>query len=128
MYVSEKTYCKITEAQLRARVLVLAIRGHFNTGPAADANILETLACDCVKILDELLVENAAVAVVLAAAGERKIEVIKEVRALLGLKEAKDLVEAAPTAVMEGIAVVDANRAKSALESAGATVALLGLR
>jgi large subunit ribosomal protein L7/L12 len=46
----------------------------------------------------------------------------------LGLKEAKDLVEAAPTAIMEDIAVADANRVKAQLESAGATVALLGLK
>jgi large subunit ribosomal protein L7/L12 len=128
MYLSEKARCKVAEAQLRMRALVLAIRGHFNTGPATDATVLETLALDCVKNLDELLV--ADVTVVLAAIGERKIEVIKDVRSLmsLGLKEAKDLVEAAPTAIMEDIAVADANRVKAQLESAGATVALLGLK
>ena len=64
--------------------------------------------------------------VVLDAAGEKKINVIKEVRALtsLGLKEAKDLVEAAPKAVLEGVAKDVAEKAKEALEGAGATVTL----
>ena len=62
--------------------------------------------------------------VVLEAAGEKKINVIKEVRALtsLGLKEAKDLVEAAPKAVLEGVNKETADKAKEALEGAGATV------
>ena len=64
--------------------------------------------------------------VVLEAAGDKKINVIKEVRALtsLGLKEAKDLVEAAPKAVLEGVAKDVAEKAKEALEGAGASVTL----
>jgi large subunit ribosomal protein L7/L12 len=64
--------------------------------------------------------------VVLEAAGDKKINVIKEVRALtsLGLKEAKDLVEAAPKPVLEGVAKDVADKAKDALEGAGATVTL----
>jgi large subunit ribosomal protein L7/L12 len=64
--------------------------------------------------------------VVLEAAGDKKINVIKEVRALtsLGLKEAKDLVEAAPKAVLEHVAKDVAEKAKGALEGAGATVTL----
>ncbi len=64
--------------------------------------------------------------VVLEAAGEKKINVIKEVRALtsLGLKEAKELVEAAPKAVLEKVAKEAAEKAKEALEGAGATVTL----
>src|SRR5215203_5930641 len=64
--------------------------------------------------------------VVLEAAGDKKINVIKEVRALtsLGLKEAKDLVEAAPKAVLEGVAKDAAEKAKEALEGAGASVTL----
>ena len=64
--------------------------------------------------------------VVLEAAGEKKINVIKEVRALtsLGLKEAKELVEAAPKAVLEGVNKEAAEKAKEALEGAGATVTL----
>ena len=62
--------------------------------------------------------------VVLEAAGEKKINVIKEVRALtnLGLKEAKELVEAAPKAVLEKVNKETAEKAKAALEGAGATV------
>ena len=64
--------------------------------------------------------------VVLAAAGDKKIEVIKEVRAItgLGLKEAKDLVEAAPKPVKEGVAKADAEKIKAQLEAAGAKVEL----
>ena len=64
--------------------------------------------------------------VILEAAGEKKINVIKEVRALtsLGLKEAKELVEAAPKAVLEGVNKEAADKAKAALEGAGATVTL----
>jgi large subunit ribosomal protein L7/L12 len=64
--------------------------------------------------------------VVLEAAGEKKIQVIKEVRALtsLGLKEAKDLVDAAPKPVLEKVAKDVAEKAKAALEGAGATVTL----
>ena len=64
--------------------------------------------------------------VVLASAGDKKINVIKEVRALtnLGLKEAKELVETAPKAVLEGVSKDDANKAKEALEGAGASVEL----
>ena len=64
--------------------------------------------------------------VMLAAFGEKKINVIKEVRAItgLGLKEAKDLVEAAPKAVKEGVSKEEANKIKEQLETAGATVEL----
>jgi large subunit ribosomal protein L7/L12 len=64
--------------------------------------------------------------VVLEAAGEKKIQVIKEVRALtnLGLKEAKDLVESTPKPVLEKVAKDVADKAKEALEGAGATVTL----
>ncbi|KAD4060313.1 50S ribosomal protein L7/L12 [Arthrobacter yangruifuii] len=62
--------------------------------------------------------------VILEAAGDKKIAVIKEVRALtsLGLKEAKDLVDSAPKAVLEGANKEAADKAKDALEAAGATV------
>jgi large subunit ribosomal protein L7/L12 len=62
--------------------------------------------------------------VILEAAGEKKIQVIKEVRSLtsLGLKEAKDLVEAAPKAVLEKVNKEAADKAREALEAAGATV------
>ncbi len=64
--------------------------------------------------------------VVLTNAGEKKIQVIKEVRALtsLGLKEAKELVEGAPAAILEGVAKDAAEEAKEKLEGAGATIEL----
>ncbi|HEY5816791.1 MAG TPA: 50S ribosomal protein L7/L12 [Mesorhizobium sp.] len=64
--------------------------------------------------------------VILVAAGEKKIEVIKEVRAItgLGLKEAKDLVEGAPKPVKEGVNKADADKVKEQLEKAGAKVEL----
>ena len=64
--------------------------------------------------------------VVLEAAGDKKIQVIKEVRGLtsLGLKEAKELVEGAPKPVLEGVNKETADKAKEALEAAGATVTL----
>ena len=64
--------------------------------------------------------------VILEAAGDKKIQVIKEVRALtsLGLKEAKDLVDGAPKPVLENANKEDAEKAKAALEGAGATVTL----
>jgi large subunit ribosomal protein L7/L12 len=70
--------------------------------------------------------EKTEFTVVLAAAGDKKIEVIKEVRALtgLGLKEAKDLVEAAPKPVKEGVAKDEAEKIKATLEKVGAKVEL----
>jgi large subunit ribosomal protein L7/L12 len=64
--------------------------------------------------------------VILNAAGDKKIQVIKEVRSLtsLGLKEAKDLVDGAPKPVLEKVAKEEAEKAKAALEGAGATVEL----
>jgi large subunit ribosomal protein L7/L12 len=68
--------------------------------------------------------EQTEFTVILAAAGEKKINVIKEVRAItgLGLKEAKDLVEGAPKAVKDGVNKDDAAKFKKQLEDAGATV------
>jgi large subunit ribosomal protein L7/L12 len=70
--------------------------------------------------------EKTEFTVVLAAAGDKKIEVIKEVRALtgLGLKEAKDLVEGAPKPVKEGVPKADAEKLKAKLEAEGAKVEL----
>jgi large subunit ribosomal protein L7/L12 len=105
-------------------------------------------AADLAKMLEEKWGVSAAAAVAVAAApggaaaapveekteftvmltshGEKKIEVIKEVRALtgLGLKEAKELVEAAPKAVKEGVSKDEAEKVKAQLEKAGAKVEL----
>src|ERR1700704_2047257 len=104
-------------------------------------------AAELAKMLEEKWGVSAAAAVAVAAApgaaaapveekteftpmlmaiGDKKIEVIKEVRALtgLGLKEAKDLVEAAPKAVKEGVNKEEADKIKATLEKAGAKVEL----
>jgi len=73
---------------------------------------------------DDAAEEKDAFDVVLTAAGEKKINVIKEVRGLtsLGLKEAKELVESAPNPVLEGASKEDAEKAKETLEAVGASV------
>ena len=70
--------------------------------------------------------EQTEFTVVLASAGDKKIEVIKEIRAItgLGLKEAKDLVEGAPKTVKEGVAKDEAKKIKETLEKVGAKVEL----
>jgi len=80
-------------------------------GPAAAAAVVE---------------EKTEFTVILAAIGDKKIEVIKEVRALtgLGLKEAKDLVEGAPKPVKEGVNKEEAEKIKATLEKVGAKVEL----
>lgn len=74
----------------------------------------------------EVVEEKTEFDVILASAGDKKINVIKEVRAItgLGLKEAKDLVEGAPKPVKEGISKAEAEEIKAKLESAGASVEL----
>ncbi len=73
---------------------------------------------------EEAAEEKSDYDVILTAGGEKKIQVIKEVRSLtnLGLKEAKDLVDGAPKPVLEKVSKADAEKAKAALEAAGATV------
>ena len=72
----------------------------------------------------EAAAEKTEFDVILVAAGDKKIEVIKVVRAItgLGLKEAKDLVDGAPSPVKQGIAKADAEKVKAELEAAGAKV------
>jgi large subunit ribosomal protein L7/L12 len=74
----------------------------------------------------EAVEEKSSFDVILTSGGDKKIQVIKEVRALtsLGLKEAKDLVDSAPKPVLENVSKADAEKAKAALEGAGATVEL----
>ena len=75
---------------------------------------------------EEAAEEKSSFDVILVSGGDKKIQVIKEVRALtsLGLKEAKDLVDGAPKPVLENVSKADADKAKEALEGAGATVEL----
>ena len=87
----------------------VAVAAAAGAGPAAAAEEAE---------------EKTEFDVILTAAGDKKIQVIKEVRALtsLGLKEAKDLVDGAPKPVLEGVNKETADKAKEQLEGAGATV------
>jgi large subunit ribosomal protein L7/L12 len=73
---------------------------------------------------DDAVEEKTSFDVILTSGGDKKIQVIKEVRSLtsLGLKEAKDLVDSAPKPVLEKVSKDDAEKAKAALEAAGATV------
>jgi large subunit ribosomal protein L7/L12 len=96
-------------------------------GVTAAAPVAAAAAAPAAGGGDAGVVEEEAsdeVDVILEAAGEKKIQVIKEVRSLtsLGLKEAKDLVEAAPKAVLEKVNKEAADKAREALEAAGATV------
>ena len=101
-----KKFEEVFEVTAAAPVAVAAVGG-----PAAAAEEAE---------------EQTDFNVVLESAGEKKIQVIKEVRGLtsLGLKEAKDLVESAPKAILEKVDKAAADKAKEALEGAGATVTL----
>ncbi len=98
----------------------------FGVTAAAPVAVASAAPAGAAGGADEAAAEQDEFEVVLEAAGEKKINVIKEVRALtsLGLKEAKDLVEAAPKTVLENVAKDVAEKAKEALEGAGATVTL----
>jgi large subunit ribosomal protein L7/L12 len=128
MSFMEETRDRIADAQLLASGLVLAMRGYFGTDADADASVLEALALKCSTILDDLVADTAPspafVTIELTAIGEKKIEVIKVVREFtgLGLKEAKELVEAAPIALNEHFTVAHADKFKQALEAVGASV------
>ena len=102
---------------------VKAFEETFEVTAAAPAAVAAPAAAGAEAVVEE---EKDEFDVVLEAAGEKKIQVIKEVRALtsLGLKEAKDLVDAAPKAVLEGVNKEAAEKAKAQLEGAGATVTL----
>jgi large subunit ribosomal protein L7/L12 len=93
-------------------------------GVSAAAPVAVAAAGGGAAVAAEAAEEQTEFDVILAAIGEKKINVIKEVRAItgLGLKEAKDLVEAAPKAVKEGASKDDAAKFKKQLEEAGATV------
>jgi len=95
-------------------------------GVTAAAPVAVAAAAPGAPAAAEAAAEQDEFDVVLEAAGEKKINVIKEVRALtsLGLKEAKELVEAAPKPILEKVAKDVAEKAKDALEGAGATVTL----
>ncbi|HYZ25586.1 MAG TPA: 50S ribosomal protein L7/L12 [Geminicoccaceae bacterium] len=93
-------------------------------GVSAAAPVAAVAPGAAVAAPEEEAEEKTEFDVILAAAGEKKINVIKEVRAItgLGLKEAKDLVEAAPKPIKEGVSKEEARKLKDQLEAAGATV------
>ena len=96
----------------------------FEVTAAAPAAV--AVAGPAAAAAEEEVEEKDSFDVVLEAIGDKKIQVIKEVRALtsLGLKEAKDLVDAAPSVVLEGVNMEAADKAKEVLEGAGATIVL----
>ncbi|MDY3049126.1 MAG: 50S ribosomal protein L7/L12 [Rothia sp. (in: high G+C Gram-positive bacteria)] len=100
---------------------VKAFEEEFDVTAAAPVAVAGAVAGDAAAAEEQTEFD-----VILESAGDKKIGVIKEVRALtsLGLKEAKDLVDGAPKPVLEGVSKEDAEKAKEALEGAGATVTL----
>lgn len=106
---------------LEAAELVKAMEEKFGVSAAAPVAVAAAPAAGAAAPAEE---EASEVTVVLASAGANKIAVLKEVRAItgLGLKEAKDLVDAAPKPVKENVKKEDAEAIKKQLEAAGATV------
>ena len=106
---------------LEAAQLVKAMEEKFGVSAAAPVAVAAAPAAGAAEGGAE---EASEVNVILASAGANKIAVLKEVRAItgLGLKEAKDLVDAAPKAIKEGVKKEDAEAIKKQLEAAGATV------
>ena len=106
---------------IEAAELVKAMEEKFGVSAAAPVAVAAVAAPAAGEAAAE---EASEVNVILASAGANKIAVLKEVRAItgLGLKEAKDLVDAAPKAIKEGVKKEDAEAIKKQLEAAGATV------
>lgn len=102
--------------------LIKAMEDKFGVSAAAAAVAVAAPAAGAAPVAEAKTEFN----VILAAAGEKKVEVIKAVRAVtsLGLKEAKDLVESAPATVKEGASKEEAEKMKKELEAAGAKVEL----
>jgi large subunit ribosomal protein L7/L12 len=108
---------------LEAQELKTILKDEYGIEPAAGGAVMMAGPADGAGAAAE---EQTEFDVILVAAGASKINVIKEVRALtgLGLKEAKDLVEAGGKAVKEGVSKTEAEEVKSKLEAAGAEVVL----
>lgn len=104
---------------LEAAELVKAMEEKFGVSAAAPVAVAAVAAAPA-----EAAEESDEVSVILASAGANKIAVLKEVRTItgLGLKEAKDLVDAAPKSIKEGVKKAEAEAIKKQLEAAGATV------
>ena len=103
--------------------LIKAMEEKFGVSAAAAVAVAPAAAAAAAAPAEE---EKTEFDVILKDSGEKKVNVIKVVRALtgLGLKEAKDLVDGAPSTVKEGVSKADAEDAKKQLEEAGATVEL----
>jgi len=97
--------------------LIKAVEEKFGVSAAAQVAVAAAGPAAAVE-------EKTEFTIILKAAGDKKVNVIKAVREItgLGLKEAKDMVDGAPSTVKEGIAKADAEKAKKTLEEAGATV------
>ncbi|HZY31679.1 MAG TPA: 50S ribosomal protein L7/L12 [Candidatus Methylomirabilis sp.] len=106
--------------------LVKGIEEKFGVSAAAMAPVAAVTAGPGGPAATAAVQEKVEFSVILAGVGEKKIQVIKEVRAItgLGLKEAKDLVDGAPKPVKEGLSKAEAEQMKGKLEAAGATVEL----
>jgi large subunit ribosomal protein L7/L12 len=106
--------------------LVKGIEEKFGVSAAAMAPVAALAAGPGGPAATPAAPEKTEFSVILAGVGEKKIQVIKEVRAItgLGLKEAKDLVDGAPKPVKEGLSKAEAEALKAKLEAAGATVEL----
>jgi len=106
---------------LEAAELAKLLEGKWGVSAAAAVAVAASPAAGAAAAPVE---EQTEFSVILASIGDKKIEVIKEVRAItaLGLKEAKDLVEAAPKPIKEGVSKEEAEKIKAALEKAGAKV------
>ena len=115
--IADKSVLELSE-------LLTAFEEKFNVSAAAPVAAAAAAPADGGGAAAEE--EKDSFDVVLTAAGDKKIQVIKEVRTLtsLGLKEAKELVDGAPNAVLEGVAKDEAEKAKEALEAAGGSVEL----
>ena len=105
---------------IEAAELVKAMEEKFGVSAAAPVAVAAVAAAPAEAAAEEASEVN----VILASAGANKIAVLKEVRAItgLGLKEAKDLVDAAPKAIKEGVKKEEAEAIKKQLEAAGATI------
>ncbi len=106
---------------LEAAELAKLLEGKWGVSAAAAVAVAAAPAAGAAAAPVE---EQTEFSVILSAIGDKKIEVIKEVRAItaLGLKEAKDLVEAAPKPIKEGVSKEEAEKIRAALEKAGAKV------
>ena len=106
---------------LEAAELVKAMEEKFGVSAAAPVAVAAAPAAGAAAPAEE---EASEVSIILASAGANKIAVLKEVRTItgLGLKEAKDLVDAAPKAIKEGVKKEEAEEIKKTLEAAGAKV------